>query len=483
MAYEKKQAFAVIDEKAPLIREVADKIWDNPETAFTEFVSAETLCVALEGEGFEVKRGVAGIETAFTGTFGHGKPVIGILGEFDALGGLSQVAGIDKKEALVPGANGHGCGHNLLGAGSLAAAIAVKDYLQSTGREGTVIYFGCPGEEGGSGKAFMAREGLFDNVDAAISWHPASYNGTWTVSTLANYQVSYRFYGTSAHAAGSPHMGRSALDAVEIMNVGVQFLREHIIQEARVHYAITNTGGFSPNVVQPFAEVLYLIRAPKTPQVQHIYERVNKIAEGAAHMTETRLEIDFVKACSNVVPNKVLNQVMQKKLETMPALEFDRADYEFAQKIFDSLETPSLDIDGTLAQYTKEEDQQVIIDHKDEILHTYIEPLKDIEICLAGSSDVGDVTWNGTTVQCITATEVNGSNAHSWQYVACGKSDMAHKATLYAAKAMAGTAIDLFESPETIEAAKAELNKRLGGGKYVSPMAPEVKPRAIAPKK
>ena len=176
MAYEKKQAFQVIDEKAPLIREVADKIWDNPETAFTEFVSAETLCTALEGEGFKVERGVAGIETAFTGTFGHGKPVIGILGEFDALAGLSQVAGIDKKEALVAGANGHGCGHNLLGAGSLAAAIAVKDYLKETGAEGTVIFYGTPGEEGGSGKAFMAREGVFDELDAAVTWHPASMN-------------------------------------------------------------------------------------------------------------------------------------------------------------------------------------------------------------------------------------------------------------------------------------------------------------------
>ena len=482
MTYDKNRAYQVIEDKAGLVCEVSDKIWDNPETAFTEFVSAEILCQALENQGFEVTRGVAGIATAFTGRFGKGKPVIGILGEFDALSGLSQVAGATKKEVLVADAPGHGCGHNLLGAGSLAAAIAVKDYLETTGREGTVIYFGCPGEEGGSGKAFMAREGIFDQVDAAVSWHPSSDNSTWTVSSLANYQVSYRFYGTSAHAAGSPHLGRSALDAVEIMNVGVQFLREHVIQEARIHYAITNTGGFSPNVVQPFAEVLYLIRAPKTPQVQHIYERVNKIAEGAAHMTETRLEIDFVKACSNVVPNKVLNKVMQKNLEDAPKMVFTDEEYAYAKVIAGGIENRA-SIDGLLAQYSREEDQQFLMNNKDKILHDEISPLCDIEICMAGSSDVGDVSWCCPTVQCMTASEISGTSAHSWQYVANGKSSIAHKGMLFAAKAMAGTVIDLFESPETLEAAKAELNKRLGGGKYVCPIPADVKPRAIAPKK
>ena len=240
----KAEAIRVIDEKQALLDDVNDSIWEYAETAFQEFKSMDKLCEALEQEGFKVEKGVGDIPTAFTGTYGHGKPVIGLLGEFDALSGLSQVGGCPEKKALVPGAAGHGCGHNCLGTASLAAAIAVKNYLEHNLQvSGTVIYFGCPGEEGGSGKAFMAREGVFKDLDAAITWHPSSTNNVTSGSSLANYQVKYRFYGTSAHAAGDPHLGRSALDAVELMNVGVQFLREHMIDEARVHYAILDAGG------------------------------------------------------------------------------------------------------------------------------------------------------------------------------------------------------------------------------------------------
>ena len=314
---EKSKVFEIITSKKTMLNNLADDIWEYAETAFAEFKSAEALAKTLEDEGFSVTREVADIPTAFSASFGSGKPIIGILGEFDALSNLSQVANTTEKTPLIQGKAGHGCGHHLLGVGSLAAAIAVKEYLTQTGKSGTVIYYGCPGEEGGSGKAFMARDGVFDELDVAFCWHPSDANGIMAGSSLANIQVSYKFKGIAAHAAACPHLGRSALDAVELMNVGVNFLREHIIPEARVHYAITNTGGYSPNVVQPEAEVLYLIRAPKNQGAQEIYERVNKIAKGAALMTETELEIDFVKACSNLVPNTTLEKVLHKNMQEL----------------------------------------------------------------------------------------------------------------------------------------------------------------------
>ena len=259
MKFSKEQALQSIDREQEAVCCASDKIWDHPETAFQEIKSTEILCELLEKEGFSVERNLAGIATAFSGRFGHGKPVVGILGEFDALSGLSQESEKAEKISIVDGAPGHGCGHNLLGAGSVAAAIAVKEYLKQNEKEGTVVFFGCPGEEGGSGKSFMARDGVFDELDFAITWHPGDQNVVSVGSSLANYQIIYRFYGTAAHAAACPESGRSALDAVELMNTGVQYLREHVIQEARIHYAITNTGGFSPNVVQPYAEVLYLM--------------------------------------------------------------------------------------------------------------------------------------------------------------------------------------------------------------------------------
>ena len=275
----------IIEEKAAALGALADGVWEHPETAFTEFVSAGLLADFLEKEGFAVTRGVADIPTAFSARYGSGRPVIGLLGEFDALSGLSQKAGVAQPCPLEAGGNGHGCGHNLLGVGSLAAALAVKQYLQRTGASGTVIYYGCPGEEGGSGKAFMARSGVFGELDCALSWHPAEVTNVMQSTTLANIQVLYTFEGIAAHAAGCPEKGRSALDAMELMNVGTNFLREHMIDAARIHYAIIDGGGISPNVVQPHASVLYLIRAPRTEQAQELYRRVNLIAQGMAMAT------------------------------------------------------------------------------------------------------------------------------------------------------------------------------------------------------
>ena len=472
----------VIESKKDKLTALSDSIWDKPETAFTEFGSVDKMCKVLESEGFAVEKGVAGVPTAFTGSFGSGKPVIGILGEFDALSGLSQIPGVAEKQALVAGENGHGCGHHLLGTAGIGAAIAIKDYLESTGRQGTVVFFGCPGEEGGSGKAFMAREGVFDILDCALSWHPSDATNAWSGSTLANVQVSYKFKGVAAHAAAVPHLGRSALDAVELMNVGVNYLREHVIPEARMHYAVTNTGGFSPNVVQAEAEVLYLIRAPKNAQVQEIYKRINKIAQGASLMTETELEIDFIKACSNIIPNNVLERVLDEKLRQIPHPVYTQEEIRLAEKF----RATSPNVGGTANSYAEKvsgaENKKEMMALADKALLDVVMPYIPTEVALAGSSDVGDVSWVCPTAQINVASYAADTPGHSWQLVGQGKLGPAHKGMLYAGQVMAAAAIHLMENPDLIEQAKEEHKMRVGDG-YICPIPKGVQPRAIAPKK
>ena len=329
--------------KADTAAALAKEIWNYAELSYEETRSAAALIGALKNEGFTIEEGIAGIPTAFTATYavGSGKPVVGFLAEYDALAGLSQKAACPVQEPVTPGGAGHGCGHNLLGAGCYAAAVALKDYLIKEKKDGTVIFFGCPAEEGAGSKQFIARAGYFDNVDFAYTWHPETVNEVGSRGSVAIMGANFTFDGIAAHAGGEPHLGRSALDAVELMNMGVQFLREHVIQEARIHYAITNTGGYSPNVVQPEAEVLYLIRAPKNAQVQEIYARVNKIAQGAAMMTETDLTIDFYKACSNLIPNTVMEELIYKNLCEAGLPEHTDADREFARQIRESIENKS----------------------------------------------------------------------------------------------------------------------------------------------
>lgn len=476
----KQTAWNEIDEKAHEIFEASDEIWGCAETAFTEDKSAKILCDLLRKEGFEVEENLAGIKTAFKGTFGSGKPVIGILGEFDALSGLDQEAGATEKKAVHPGCSGHGCGHNMLGTASLSAAIGLKKYLEESKKSGTVIYFGCPGEEGGSGKAFMAKGGAFAGLDAAITWHPADLTQADTGSSLANYQVAYKFYGTSAHAGGAPHLGRSALDALELMNMGVQFLREHVIPEARIHYAITNTGGYSPNVVQPYAEVLYLIRAPKNRQVEEIYQRVNKIAEGAAHMTETRVEIDFVKGCSNLVSNKVIARQLWNNLNELGAPNYSDEEMKFAEAISESTGKSRFESLEKVANACQDKaEKQEVLSHKGESLYRFVAPFNEQGIMSFGSTDVGDVSWNCPTAQAYVTTWAAGTPGHSWQVVAQGKSGLAHKGLIWAAKAMAGAAVDMYEDPKLIEAAKAEMEETLDGDTYQCPIPDGCRPRVM----
>lgn len=454
----------VIEEKRQKLISVSDQIWGYAETGFEEFQSAQLLCNTLEEEGFTVEKGVGNIDTAFIGSYGTGKPIIAVLGEFDALTGLSQVGGDIQYNPEVTNGNGHGCGHNLLGTGALAAAIAIRSYLKENNLEGTVRYYGCPGEEIGSGKTFMVREGLFDDVDFAVCWHPWSRNSVWSMSSLACYEVSFRFKGKSSHAASTPHLGRSALDAVELMNVGVNYLREHIIPEARVHYAVTNTGGVSPNVVQEKADVLYFIRAPRVAQAEEIYQRICDVARGAALMTGTQIEIDFASAASDILPNNTLEKVMHDNFVALGVPQYDEKEQQFAK-----------DIRATLSEADKKEDIKANKELEGKDLAHVIDPFIPSNGILPGTSDVGDVSWVVPTVQCMVACEPIGTPLHTWQIVSTGKTSIAHKGMLHAGKVMAATAIGVLQNPEILEKAKLELIEQRNGEEYVCPIPPEVK--------
>lgn len=456
--------------------EVSEYIFHHPETRFEEYASSEYLANACEKEGFSVERGVAGIETAFVATYGSGKPVIGFLGEFDALSGLSQEPNQTAYEPWET-SNGHGCGHNLLGTGAFAAACAAKEYLEVNRLPGTVKFFGCPGEEGGSGKTFMVREGVFEGVDAALTWHPSPSNNIMSLSSLANYQVYFQFKGISSHAANSPHLGRSALDAVELMNVGVNYLREHVIPEARMHYAVTNTGGISPNVVQANAEVLYLIRSPKISEVEDIYKRVCKIAEGAALMTETEVTIKFDKACSNYIPNRSLEKILHNNLRVAGTETPTEEEVAFAEKIWDSLSPGEKENYLDLMRgfgYVGDGSE-----FEGKYLADSIAPYSDREGVLPGSTDVSDVSWVVPTAQLTAATSTLGTPLHTWQMTTQGISSFAHKGMFRAAEAMALTAIQLLTHPEDMKVIKQEFQAFQAKNPYTCPIPAEIKPSKI----
>ncbi|MNV32030.1 p-aminobenzoyl-glutamate hydrolase subunit B [compost metagenome] len=415
------------------------------------------------------------METAFIGEFGSGKPVIAFLGEFDALAGMSQLADVAQVQPREAGATGHGCGHNLLGVGSLMAAIALARHLKANHLPGTVRYYGCPGEEGGSGKTFMVRAGLFDDVDAALTWHPAPFNGVRSTNNLAVLEYFYRFKGVAAHASNAAHLGRSALDAVELMNVGVNFLREHMPQDCRVHYAITDTGGKAANVVQAKAEVLYLIRAPEMRQALDLAARVDKVARGAAMMTETEVEIVFDTASTNLLPNITLETAMHENMVALGPVAFDEADIAFAKRIQDTFTDEAIKSSIRLYQIKGDVFSNRKIDGSTP-LHLGLRDFEGQSHFRAGSTDVGDVSWVTPTAQCWTPAWAVGTNPHTWQVVAQGKSSAAHKAMAHAAKAMASTGLALMISPELLANAKREWQEKTEGSKYVCPIPADVMP-------
>lgn len=466
----------IIDSKQDFLNDVSKYIFEHPETRFQEYKSSKRIIEALKEEGFEVEENVANIETAFLGKYGSGKPIIGFLGEFDALSGLSQQPGLAEQEAIIDGGNGHGCGHNLLGIGSLAAAIAVKEYLKQNNLEGTVIYYGTPGEEGGSGKTFMSREGVFDELDYAFCWHPAPINAMMMNKTLANYQVKFQFKGTSAHAAQSPELGRSALDAVELMNVGVNYMREHMSDTARVHYAVLNTGGTSPNVVQSEAEVLYLIRAETLKETKSLFERVKKIAEGAALMTETKTDFKIQKACSDYEPNRALEEVMFDYLKHEESdISYTKEEIEFAEKIISSLSDSEKE--GALKANESfgavVDGEKVLGKPLSDVVHDYVITNKP----MLGSTDVSDVSWVTPTAQISAATSAFGTPLHTWQMTAQGLTSYAFKGMYRAARVMANTAIHVLGDETLLEEMKKEHEEKLKKHPYENPIPKDVKPQ------
>ncbi len=458
---------------------LANEIWDYSELKFAEHKTVKAMTDFLKAEDFEVEEQLAGVQTAYKATYGHGKPVIAILGEFDAIDGMSQQADVVEKKEREGTTTGHGCGHHLLGVAGIGAAMMVRDYLKENGTEGTVVYYGCPGEEGGSGKTYMARGGAFNNCDMILTWHPAGTNSIMTGSLMANCQVYFQFSGRAAHAASSPHLGRSALDAVELMNVGTNYMREHIEPTDRVHYAVLNTGGASPNVVQAKALVLYLIRSTDTEKVMALYERVQKIAKGAALMTETEVEIVFDKGCSNILSNSVVEQLLYESMERVGVPEYTEEELAYAQKFADTLGSEQYEADFGIACFTNDVKQATLKRIFEEgPMHKFIVPHKHRDVNVAGSSDAGDASYFAPFAQFIAATYPVGTPAHSWQMVAQGKSAIAHKGMMYAAEVFADAVIRAFENPEIIEKAQAEFKETTKGKQYKCPIPDDVQPAA-----
>lgn len=474
----KTQAQEYIDKNSRIFTELSDRIWENPELSLKEFNSARMYIQMLREHGFEVTEELGGIKTAFCGKAGHGRPVIGFLGEFDALSGMSQEKACAEEKPVIPGGPGHGCGHNMLGAGDLAAAFAVKDYLERTGREGTVIFYGCPGEEGGAGKAFLARDEYWKEIDAALTWHPSDVNEVVTGTNNSSIQVLYEFHGTAAHAAGDPENGRSALDAVELMNTGVQYLREHMKTDCRVHYAILNGGGVSPNVVQAYASVLYMVRANKVTDSVKLLERVDKIAQGAALMTETRFYRTFIDGTAELVPNYTLEEVLFSNFSRIGVPAFTEQERSFAQEL--KQHCPLEQTPGLGAAFSQETADWVRekSDMGRRPLNDFLIPLVHSTGFTAGSTDVGDVSWQTPAAQIHVSAFVSGAPGHSWQNVSCGGSSIGHKALLLAGKVLACSAIDLYEDPSLLAKARQEFRQRTAEG-YVCPIEKDAVPIAI----
>lgn len=468
----KQKLYDSVDKNAEKITALSDAIWDFSELSMKEYKSAAYYCDLLEQEGFRVERKLCGIPTAFSGSFGSGKPRIGILGEFDALSGLSQCPGSTKRESLHPGGNGQGCGHNLLGAAAFGAALAVKKAIEAGLLHGTVVFYGCPGEEGCAGKTFMARDGMFRDLDAALTWHPGDTNEIKVGSSAACMQVEYSFTGVSAHAADNPHMGRSALDAVELMHVGIQFLREHMPPNSSIHYSITDAGSVSPNVVQPAAATVLMVRGETVRKAKALLERVNKIAQGAALMTETSVSMRQIDGTASILPNETLERVMYENMQQVPVPEYTAAEREFAEALH---ATYPAAVPGLLSNFNRQvwAYANKMTDGGKRAINDFIMPYVPYFAYAPGSTDVGDVSWLTPTAQITTATWTSAAPGHSWQNVSIGRTSIAHKGVLQAAKIIAGSAADLMEQPELLEKARAEFNEAAAEG-YDCPIGKEV---------
>lgn len=467
-------------QKAACIDRLNRAIWDLAEFGYEEQGSSQLIADTLRAEGFAVETGIGGIPTALCASYGSGKPVIGILGEYDALPGLSQQAGVAAPSPIPGQACGHGCGHSALGAGAAGAAILVKEWLAATGNSGTVKFFGCPAEETGFGKAFLVKAGCFDGLDAAFSWHPMDINAPMNVRTVAYYKVRFDFHGRTSHAGAAPEQGRSALDACELMNVGVNYLREHVISSARIHYAYLDCGGDAPNVVQENASLLYFVRAPRLEQAAQILERVKKIAQGAALMTETEATITVLGGISDCVPNQALAQLLSDSYQAMGAPDWTEEDLQVARRFLDALpqeQRAAVVRRGAQLNGVSEEE------FTKAPLHNRVIPFAPsmMDRLMTGSSDVGDVSYQVPTAQLTAAVGIPGTGAHTWQLTAQVGSSIGGTASVAAARAIALAAARLCGQPELLESAKAQLLQETGG-KYLCPIPDGIRYTDVNPK-
>ncbi len=431
----KQEVIKSIDSGYDSYSAVANKIWQFAEVGFQETKSSALLQETLSQAGFKIEAGIAGMPTAFIASYGSGKPVIGILGEFDALPGVSQDA-VPEVKKVEGRTAGHACGHHLFGTASAAAAIAVKDWLIANKKAGTIRFYGTPAEEGGSGKVYMVREGLFKDVDVVFHWHPGAQNNASAGSSLANKNGKFRFYGIAAHAAASPERGRSALDGVEAMNDMVNMMREHITQESRIHYVITR-GGEAPNVVPAFAEVYYYVRHPKRTEVKDMWERITRAAQGAALGTDTKVEWEITGGVYDLLPNETLAKLVDTNLRTVGGYTYTAEEKVFAEKIQKTFTTTPPPLSSTSS-------------------------VSEVDLLSGGSTDVGDVSWVVPTAGLTTATWVPGTAAHSWQAVAAGGTSIGYKGMMMAAKTLALSIIDVYSNPTLIDTAWKEFRKRTG---------------------
>ncbi len=446
---------------------LANKVWSTPETCYTEQLSMRAHVEELKYHEFSVKTGIANIPTAVLGEYGKSGPTIAFLGEYDALAGLSQKADQFRQVPIKKGGNGHGCGHNLLGSASMQAAVALRDWLKDSNLPGVVRYYGCPAEEGGAAKTFMVREKVFEDVDAAITWHPGCLPGIVKGSSLANCRVDFTFEGKASHAAVSPHLGRSALDAVELMNVGVNYMREHMPDKARIHYAMIDGGGISPNVVQAKAKVRYVVRDETTPKMMELLERVKEIAKGAALMTQTKVKTKILAGVSNLVYNETLGNVMQSNLDQLGAPEFSKEEFLYAKKYQDTLTRKDIESAYSHAGIDLVEGQVLA----ESVVSGDIKPVD-----MGGSTDVADVSWVVPTVSLWGANYAIGTPFHSWQMTAQGKSSIAIKGMTHAAMVMAATGSDLISNKNILDDAWSEHHKTIEKEGYMLPISHSASP-------
>ena len=471
-----EQIKKLIADKADVTKRLASEIWSYAELSYEETKSAGALMEALKAEGFAIQDNIADIPTAFTATYsvGSGTPVVGLLAEYDALDGLSQKAASATEEPVVAGGAGHGCGHNLIGAGAFAAAVALKDYMAEHKVDGTVIFFGCPAEEGAGSKQFIARAGCFDDVDFAYTWHPGTINEVGSNGDVAIMGANFVFDGVASHAGGAPHLGRSALDACELMNIGCNYLREHMIDEARIHYAYSDPGGTAPNVVQSHAVIKYEVRAPKVSQVQELFTRVVDVAKGAALMTGTKMHYEITMAFSDYYANRTLGVLVDECMRELGAPEWTEEDYQLAAQFLRTY--PRSTLVGIKENLTEYFDADQVEKELEKPLDKIIHPFNPKETRYhSGSTDVGDVGYATPTVSLNIATACLGNVGHSWQNTAFSCSAVGMKGMLRAAEVLTLASLRTMERPELIEKAKEEL-KRKNGGKYTCPLPDYVVP-------